>query len=190
MENTILLFNAYLFLADGFEEMEALNTVDVLRRAGVQVTTVSIKDAKEVTGAHQIMVIADKMLTEVLNEKAEILIFPGGMPGAKNLGECDPLIEMLKKHFAKGGKIAAICAAPAMVFGKLILKEGTRLTCYPGFESYLSKYDVTDEGVVVDGNVITAKGPAYAVDFGLTIVEQIIGKEKAQEVASGLLYVW
>ncbi len=181
--------NVFLFLAEGFEELEALATVDVLRRADIDVKMVSITEQKEVKGAHHIAVVADKVLNEVLSEEAEILIFPGGMPGAKNLAECKPLMDKLKTHFGQNRLVAAICAAPALVLSQLPLKESSRLTCYPGFESYLSKVHVVADGVVVDHTIITAKGPAFACDFGLTIVEHLKGKSVAEEVAAGMLYI-
>ncbi|MCC8173166.1 MAG: DJ-1/PfpI family protein [Odoribacter sp.] len=178
-----------LFLADGFEEIEALATVDILRRGEIDVTTVSINTGKEVTGAHGVTVIADVVLQDVLNEDAEMLILPGGMPGAKNLGECILLVDMLKKHFEKNGLISAICAAPALVLSQLPLKPEIKLTCYPGFESYLSKFQVSNDSLVIDGNITTAKSPGFAFDFGLAIVERLKGKEKAKEVAAGMLLV-
>lgn len=113
----------FLFLADGFEEIEALGTIDVLRRGGAEVKTVSIYNRREVKGAHEVTVIADSLLKEIKGEEAEVLIFPGGMPGALNLSECEPLMEMLRRHFERQKPIAAICAAPALVLGKLPLKK-------------------------------------------------------------------
>ncbi|GHU60548.1 thiazole biosynthesis protein ThiJ [Bacteroidia bacterium] len=183
----------YVFLANGFEEIEALTTVDVLRRAGLETITVSIHDEKTVVGAHGIPVVADERWNdEIWNENlsAAALVLPGGMPGAMNLGASQPLLELLAQHYSQSGLIAAICAAPAMVLRKLNLKPTTKLTCYPGFEVHLSKYTVTDEGLVVDGNIITAKGPAYACDFALSIVEQLKGKETAKLIAEDMLTVW
>lgn len=178
---------SFLFLADGFEETEALVTVDILRRGGVDLKTVSIMGTQDVRGAHGIIVRADAMLQEVSDEKAEFLIFPGGMPGAQNLSECIPLMECLNRHFLQGGKIAAICAAPALVLGKLPLKKEVRMTCYPGFEKYLAGIDVLSEGVVTDGNMITGRGPGYSFTFGLAILRHLCGERKAAEVAEGML---
>ncbi|MDR1756778.1 MAG: DJ-1/PfpI family protein [Culturomica sp.] len=181
--------NVYLFLAEGFEEIEALVTVDVLRRGGVEIKTVSISSGREVTGAHGIPVIADKRLEEVVAGNADYLILPGGMPGAQHLSESKPLMELLEKHYKSGRPLAAICAAPALVLSKLPLPEHTRLTCYPGYESCLQKYTVTGEGVVTDGNLITGKGPAFATAFALAILDRLTGSgQKSKEVAAGLLY--
>lgn len=176
----------YLFLADGFEEMEAVATVDVLRRGGAEVRTVSIYDRKEVKGAHGMMVVADVVLGEA--KDADYLIFPGGMPGAANLAACNTLMDMLSRHYETGKPVAAICAAPALVLGKLPLRKGTRMTCYPGFESQLQDVEVRHEGVVTDGQVITAQGPAYAVDFGLALLKCMNESDRvAKEVAAGML---
>lgn len=176
----------YVFLADGFEEVEALATVDVLRRCGIEVQTVSISYSEEVTGAHGIIVKADKVLDYSMLQDADFLILPGGLPGATNLRDCEALQEVLKQHAAKGGNLAAICAAP-MVLGGLGLLEGKEATCYPGFEKYMIGAKPGSLPVVQDGNVITGKGPAFAFAFGLKIAEAIKGKEVARDVAAGML---
>ncbi len=168
---------SFLFLADGFEEVEALGVVDVLRRGTIEVKTVSISDKKEVTGAHGVPVVADLLLSDVKEEEAEFLICPGGMPGAKNLGDCTALVQMIQKHFDKGGYVAAICAAPALVLSKIKMNKRYTMTCYPGFEEYLPEAEMQPHGVVVDGNVITGEGPAYAFKFGLAILEQLTSKK-------------
>ena len=165
---------SFLFLADGFEEVEALGVVDVLRRGTIEVKTVSISDKKEVTGAHGVPVVADLLLSDVKEEEAEFLICPGGM-------------QMIQKHFDKGGYVAAICAAPALVLSKIKMNKRYTMTCYPGFEEYLPEAEMQPHGVVVDGNVITGKGPAYAFKFGLAILEQLTSKKVAEEVAAGML---
>ena len=176
----------YVFLADGFEEVEALATVDVLRRCGIEVQTVSISYSEEVTGAHGIIVKADKVLDYSMLQDADFLILPGGLPGATNLRDCEALQEVLKQHAAKGGNLAAICAAP-MVLGGLGLLEGKEATCYPGFEKYMIGAKPGSLPVVQDGNVITGKGPAFAFAFGLKIAEAIKGKDAAGDVAVGML---
>jgi 4-methyl-5(b-hydroxyethyl)-thiazole monophosphate biosynthesis len=179
---------SFLFLADGFEEIEAVTTIDVLRRGEVELTTVSIYPRRrEVTGAHGVTVISDTTLEEVAGSDARFLVFPGGMPGARNLGESPALMEWLQQHFDRGGDIAAICAAPALVLGKLRANRSLDLTCYPGFEEYLSPHRVHPDGVVVDGNIITARGPALAPDFALKIVETVHGHPRASSVAAGML---
>lgn len=179
---------SFLFLAEGFEEMEAIAIVDVLRRGGVEVQTVSIKGQKEVKSSHGVMVVADCIFDEIGTEKAECLIFPGGMPGAQNLGECKALVELMQRQFDEGRHLAAICAAPALVLGHLKTGRKLRVTCYPGFEKYLSsEFDVSADEVVVDGKVISGKGPGFAVKFGLTVLEQLRSAGVAKEVASGML---
>lgn len=177
----------FLFLADGFEEIEAISTVDVLRRGGIHVVTVSISKNMEVKGAHNVPVIADILLSEIAENDADCLVFPGGMPGAKNLSENKLLMSMLQRHFDKKGWIAAICAAPALVLGGLKTDRTLRLTCYPGFEEYLPNAEVLPQGVVIDGNVITAKGPAFSAAFGLSVVEHLLGSDVAKEVSAGML---
>lgn len=178
---------SYLFLAPGFEEIEAIAVVDVLRRGGVDVRTVSVGEGNEVTGAHQVTIRADLSLGQMQPEEAECLIFPGGMPGAQNLSECEKLMTILQYHYEQGRTIAAICAAPALVLSHLKTAKQLRVTCYPGFEKYLPDFEVVADGVVVDGNVITGKGPGFAIRFGLTLLEQLRSPEKAREVAAGML---
>lgn len=179
----------YIFLADGFEELEALSVVDVLRRAGMDITMVSINDTPFVTGAHGVAFQADAPLTEVSLNNADWLICPGGMPGATNLYECEALGNALCAHAADGGHIAAICAAPAVVLAQLGLLNGKKATCYPGFEDLCKAHGakMQDSAVMVDGNIVTANGPATALRFALTIVEQALGEAKMKEVASGML---
>jgi len=175
-----------LFLANGFEEIEALATVDILRRAQIPVETVSISDTKTVTGAHNVTVIADTTFQQADFSDVEVLILPGGMPGAKNLNEHEGLKELITKFNGEGKQIAAICAAP-MVLGGLGLLNDKRATCYPGFEAELTGAQATGENVVVDGNITTGRGPGLAFDFALRLVEQIAGLKTRQEVQNGLL---
>lgn len=178
---------SFLFLADGFEEIEALSVVDVMRRAGMPVTTVSINASREVTGAHSIKVTADTVIADVNGEGAEWLICPGGMPGATNLSECNALSQMLGWQFHAGGKIAAICAAPAVVLAPLGILDGRDATCYPGFEEMCPNANITGAPVVELPTLVTANGPASAMAFALAIVRGSLGAEKAREVAQGML---
>ena len=178
---------AFLFLANGFEEIEALATVDVLRRAGIEVNTVTISSSMQVKGAHGIEVTADITLNDVKYNENDILILPGGMPGATNLAECEILCEILKKQHARKGTIAAICASPAVVLYPLGILDGKEATCYPGFESSMKNCKVGYRPVVIDDNVITANGPATAISFALAIVAHSLCEEKAREVAEGML---
>lgn len=178
---------SYLFLADGFEEIEALSVVDILRRAGMEVITVSISDSTMVTGAHNIPVVADTLLADSDCSNAEWLILPGGMPGALNLASCSMLRELLMRQNAKGGKIAAICASPAVVLAPLGILDGKEAICYPGFEKELEKSTLSDKCVAIDNNVITANGPATASLFALAIVANTLGDDASRSVAEGML---
>lgn len=178
---------SYVFLADGFEEIEALSVVDVLRRAGMAVYTVSVMNDKRVSGAHGIVVEADTMLSDVDFENAEWLILPGGMPGATNLAECEELTNHLMAHNAAGKRIAAICAAPAVVLAPLGILDGKAATCYPGFESAFVNTEKRAEDVVLSKNVLTASGPARALDFALSIVTYELGMRKAEDVSEAML---
>lgn len=179
---------SYLFLAEGFEEIEALTVVDVMRRAGMPVVTVSVTEELEVLGAHGIKVQADAVIGDIDCVDAEWLIAPGGMPGSTNLAECDLLTAALKKHYAKGGRIAAICAAPAVVLAPLGILDGRDATCYPGFEEKCDKAVMRDTPVVALDNLITANGPASALRFALSIVANSLGEGIANEVGSGMLF--
>lgn len=179
---------SYLFLADGFEEIEALTTVDILRRAGIDVATVSISDSKTVKGAKGIPVVADKLFSEIDTATADWLVAPGGMPGSTNLHEFAPLADALKAHAAKGGNIAAICAAPAVVLASLGILDNREATGYPGTLTDSRPVKWRDAPVVTDGNIITANGPASAMRFALAIVAAATDPTVAQEVGSGLLF--
>ena len=178
----------YEFLADGFEEVEALAVVDVLRRAECEVKTVSIMDSKTVMGAHGIPVTADMMFAESDFADAELLVLPGGLPGAEYLSDHEGLVKLLKKQNDSGKRIAAICASPALVFGRHGLVNGKKATCYPGLEEKLTGAQPVDDIVVTDGNVTTSKGPATAVAFGLELAKIMAGEAKADEVKDGFLY--
>ena len=150
--------NIFVFLAEGFEEIEALTPVDVLRRAGLSVQTVSVMDEQIVAGAHGVPVLADKMFAEINSEDTEMILLPGGLPGATNLDAHEGLGQMIQ-DFARAEKpLAAICAAP-LVFGNRGLLRGKKATCYPGFENYLQGAEYTAALVEKDGNFITGKGP-------------------------------
>lgn len=177
---------SFLFLADGFEEIEAISAVDILRRAVIPVKTVSISPSLQVKGAHGISVTADVHYDAALFKDIEWLILPGGMPGAENLYNFAPLQGLLQAHNEAGGKIAAICAAPAVVLAPLGILKGKKATCYPGFESALGDSH-EDREVVVSKNVVTGNGPGNASKWALTIVEYELGSEKAISVAGDML---
>lgn len=179
---------SYVFFAPGFEEIEAVAPIDIMRRAGMEVVTVAVtSDGSEaVEGAHGVPYVSDIHIDELPDMlESEWLVLPGGMPGASNLFECEKLKSLLKS--ATGG-IAAICASPAVVLGQSGLLEGKPATCYPGFEDLCSGAEMTGAPVVVAPGLITAKGPAFAMDFGLAIVSASMGDEKSEEVARGMLF--
>jgi 4-methyl-5(b-hydroxyethyl)-thiazole monophosphate biosynthesis len=177
----------FVFLADGFEEIEALTCIDVLRRAGMPVTTVSINPGLEVTGAHGVTVLADSLFGDSDYEGAEWLVLPGGIPGAPNLAACEPLCDLLTAQDERGGKVAAICASPAVVLAPLGLLQDRRAVCYPGMEQGIEGVRWAEGPVAVDGNVVTGNGPAAAAPFALALVEQSMGRETAAQVAAGML---
>jgi len=175
---------ALVFLTAGFEEVEALATVDILKRGGVDVKTVSLEKIKIVEGGHGVSVVANMIFREAGFTTTDMLILPGG---TVRINEHNGLKEQVKAFYDGGKYIAAICAAP-MVFGGLGILKGKRATCYPGFEKYLEGAILaTDEAVVVEGNVITGRGPGLSFDFGLQLLEILEGKEKRDEVAKALL---
>lgn len=179
---------SFLFLAEGFEEVEALTAVDVLRRAGMPVKTVSITSALQVKGAHGVIVSTDVLYDNTMFRDAAWLILPGGLPGADNLHDYSPLIGLLRNQLeSKRGRIAAICAAPAVVLGAEGMLRGRRATCYPGFESKLLGAEYVDAPVVRDDKFVLGNGPANALLWALTIVEEELGQEKAANVANGML---
>ena len=181
---------AFVFLADGFEDIEALAPVDILRRGGVEVTTVSVMDEQVVTSAHGVGVVADELFAEVSGElaDADLLVLPGGMPGASNLFAHEGLREALVAQSERQGRIAAICAAPAVVLAPLGLLAGKRATCYPGFEQAFDDCDYTAELVTTDGLVTTACGPGAAMAFGYELLRQLGLAEAADALQEGMRY--
>ena len=175
----------YCFLADGFEEIEALATIDILRRADIPVTTVGV-DGDVICGAHDICVTADMLIGDFeFNEEALGIILPGGMPGVKNLYSDENVREAVSYCQSRDLYLCAICAAPS-ILGRMGVLKGKKATCFPGFEEELKGAQTTGEKVVVDGKVITAKGAGCAMDFGFTIVSQIRGEEEAKRIAASM----
>ena len=179
---------SYVFLAPGFEEVEALTVIDVMRRAGMDVKTVSITDSRTVAGAHGIAVTADVVYEKTDFITPEWLILPGGMPGATNLHEYAPLNELLLKQASSHRGIAAICASPAIILSPIGLLRGRKATCYPGMEDNAGGAEWTGMPVVADKHFVLGNGPATAMLWALNIVEQTIGAEQARAVAAGLLF--
>lgn len=176
----------YVLLAEGFEELEAMAPVDLLRRAGAEVKTVTITENALVTGARGIPVAADLFLDELDFDAMEMLVLPGGYPGYENLANCPEVVELLEDAAAAKIMIAAICGAPS-VLGKLGLLKGKRATCYPGMEETLG-CKFLDEKVVKYGHFITSRGAGTAVDFALALVAYAVSPEKADEIAKGIVY--
>ena len=179
----------YMFCANGVEEVEALATLDVLRRGGLEVTTVGIP-GKTVSGPHNITFYADITIDEFEKKahKAEAVILPGGGAGTETLASNATVCDFVIKTAAEGGLLCAICAAPS-VLGRLGLLQGRKATCYPGFEHYLKGADVKPDKVVSDKNVITAKGMGCAVEFGLCIISAIKGEKTADNVAKSIMFI-
>ena len=178
---------SYVMFADGFEEIEALTVVDVLRRAQMPVVTMSIYETPEAIGAHGVTIVADEAFNPEMLEDAEWIICPGGMPGASNLAACEDLCDLLQEQVNKGEKIAAICASPSVILGPLGLLEGRDAVCYPGMENRECTATWGDGMVARDGNIITGRGPAAAVHFALAIVDLTCGDDAAHDVAAGML---
>jgi 4-methyl-5(b-hydroxyethyl)-thiazole monophosphate biosynthesis len=177
----------YVFLATGFEEVEALGPIDVCLRAGPKVKTVSVTDEQVVKGAHGIGIVADSMFAENDYSDAEMLFLPGGLPGATNLDAHEGLRRVVLAHSEAGKALAAICAAP-LVYGNLGLADGKKMTCYPGFEKYLVGAEYTAALVERDGLMFTGKGPAAALALGYVIVEHFCGEEVAEGLKQGMMY--
>jgi 4-methyl-5(b-hydroxyethyl)-thiazole monophosphate biosynthesis len=175
-------------LADGFEEVEALTSVDLLRRAGVNVETVSIMGRLNVTGVHDIEVIADIVFGDADYDGCEMIVLPGGEPGARRLSEHEGLKQKLLSFANEGRRIAAICASPNLVLAPLGIIDGRKATGFPGFDDNMGKVVLTEGDAVKDGNIITSRGPATAMAFALALVEELCGRDKRDELAKGLLY--
>lgn len=178
----------YVFFANGFEDIEALAPVDILRRGGVEVVTVSINDTNKVESAHGVTILTDVTFEEIGSfADADLLVLPGGMPGAKNLNEHEGVRDALQKQYDGGKRIAAICAAP-LVFGGMGLLKGKKATCYPGFESTLIGAEYTAEPVTVDGNITTGKGPGAAMAFGYQLLSYFTDMQTVESLKQGMMY--
>ncbi len=175
-----------VFLAEGFEEIEAVTPIDILKRGGVDVRTCSITSSRLVTGAHQIPFYADLTLNELSGEE-EVILLPGGMPGTLNLKNCKELEKRILEHAAKGKILAAICAAPT-VFGALGLLKDKEATCFPGMEEELFAAKHLESPTVFSGNVLTSRGAGTAFDFGLHLLSLLKGEEVARDLARTMCY--
>jgi len=177
----------YVFLADGFEEIEGLTVVDLLRRAGIEVQTVSIMESTLIHGSHGIEVKADLLFDEIGTEAVQLLVLPGGMSGTTHLAAHEGLARLLREQDAAGRRIAAICAAPT-VLGQLGLLKGKTAVCYPGLEEKLTGASVTTNQVEICQNVTTSRGMGTAIPFGLSLVAQLRGEETADKLAKSIVF--
>ncbi|HBE85302.1 MAG TPA: DJ-1 family protein [Lachnoclostridium sp.] len=177
----------FAFFADGSEEVELLAVVDILKRGGQEVTLVSVTGKRDVVSAHQINIQADYEFSEVDCKDADVLFLPGGMPGTRNLGAHEGLLNSLKKAHKENRRIAAICAAPS-ILGRLGILEGKRATCFPGFEPELKGALYTKQGVVTDGNITTARGLGYALDMGIELLGLLTDKDHARQIKEAIQY--
>ena len=178
----------YVMLADGFEEIEAFLPIDLMRRAGVEVLTVSLTDTTTVRGSHNIVTEADVTIDKLkVTELPKLIMLPGGMPGAQNLANSSALAALLCTCCEAGGLIAAICAAP-FVLGRLGLLEGKQATCYPGYEEHLLGAKMTNKRIVRDGNIITAMGMGVSTEFGLLLVQLLTNLETAEHIRESIYF--
>ena len=178
---------AAIILANGFEEIEGLTVVDLLRRANISIDMVSISGSKKVIGAHHISVEADYLFEEYLFGALDLLVLPGGMPGTKHLLAHSGLKEILKEFHKSDKLLAAICAAPS-VFGQAGILNGKKAVCYPGFEEQLLGADVCFDEVVTDGTVITSRGLGTAIPFSLAIITYLCGSQVAEDISKSIIY--
>lgn len=178
--------NVLVVLAEGFEEIEAITPIDVLRRAGLMVTTAGV-GGTEITGSHGITVVTDTTIGEI-EDLPDAIVLPGGMPGAENLSKSDTLREILKRMNDEGRPIGAICAAPAVALAPTGILDGRKATCYPGFENRFGKAIVfSPDRVVIDGNITTSRGPGTALEFALALANRLAGAEMAAELGKRML---
>ncbi|MDO5442379.1 MAG: DJ-1/PfpI family protein [Bacteroidia bacterium] len=185
-----------IFLAEGFEDVEALATCDVLRRGGVPVQLVSITDEPFVVSSHRVAVGADDAIDTFLRyaefkgtDEKDVMIFPGGMPGTKNLAANEMLMSLMQEHYDDGGTVAAICAAPGLVLGQLEDIEGKRMTCFDGFEKIIGERGAkfVPKPAITDGRIITGRSAGHAVAFGLEILKKVKGEKAAADVRHAMM---
>ncbi len=176
-----------IFLATGYEEVEMLTVVDMLRRAGIEINMVSVTGTLEVTGSHNITIKADQLFNDAGFDSADMLILPGGMPGTNNLLAYKPLTDKLIEFHNSGKFTAAVCAAPS-VLGALGILNGKNATCYPGFEEKLTGANYQKQPVVRDGNVITSRGMGTCIDFAGEIISALDSPQKAEDIKKKIIY--
>jgi 4-methyl-5(b-hydroxyethyl)-thiazole monophosphate biosynthesis len=171
-------------IADGIEELESVTVIDVLRRAGAEVTVASVNEIT-ITASRETKIQADKSIRDCVDEEFDLVVLPGGMPGAENLKKSADLQEILKNQAQKGNFYAAICASPAVVLAELGLLENKKATCYPAMKDKLPNWQ--NQPVVIDGNSITSQGPATALEFALKLTELLFDKQKSSQIAKAML---
>lgn len=173
-------------VADGTEELEAVAIIDILRRAGAAVTVASVSGSRQITASRGVVITADRLIQECIDDKYDLIVLPGGIPGAQHLRDAPDLIRMLKSQKENGKLYGAICASPAIVLDHHGLLVGHQATCHPGFAGEMNGQHHIDERVVLDGNCLTSRGAGTAVEFALALVERLFDAEKRQEVAGSL----
>lgn len=174
-------------VADGTEELEAIAIIDVLRRAGAKVTVASVTGNRQITTSHGIVMLADALMGDCVNLEYDLVVLPGGIPGAENLREAVDLTRLLKRQQETGRLYGAICASPALVLEHHGLLTGRQATCHPAYVDLLSNKDRTTSRVVVDGNCITSQGAGTAVEFSLALVEHLFDRKQRDDVAESMV---
>ncbi|MCO5547121.1 hypothetical protein L7F22_000563 [Adiantum nelumboides] len=175
-------------IANGSEEMEAVMIIDILRRASMTVTVASVEDTLQIEASRKVKLVADKLIEDVKDTPFDLIVLPGGMPGAERLRDCETLKSLLTKQAEEKKAYGAICAAPAVALEAYGLLKGKRATCHPGFVAKLSDQTAAEARVVIDDLIITSRGPGTAMEFALSIVEQYFGEEKAESIAEALVF--
>jgi 4-methyl-5(b-hydroxyethyl)-thiazole monophosphate biosynthesis len=173
-------------IADGTEELEAVTIIDVLRRAGAQVTVASV-GSLQVTASRKVKLVADCLIADCKDKTFDLIVLPGGLPGAEHLRDCLPLVDMLKAQKEAGRLYAAICAAPSVVLAPNGLLDGKQATCYPSCSDALPDQTQAEQRVVVDGNCTTSQGPGTALEFSIELVRQLFDDNRARQVAEAML---
>ncbi|EKD28083.1 MAG: hypothetical protein ACD_79C00437G0004 [uncultured bacterium] len=180
--------SALIILAEGFEEIETVTPIDILRRCGVRVVVAGLNSIV-VKGARDMLLQAECLLKDV-KEEFDLLILPGGSNGATNLKKSEKVMELINVYFKNNKLIGAICASPAVVLGNLAFMEGRNATCFPGCEEYFSSRVIyKKEDVVEDGNIISSRGPGTAFKFSLVLAARLVGEEIANKIGRGTLYL-
>ncbi|MQL94298.1 hypothetical protein Taro_026951 [Colocasia esculenta] len=187
----LVVFSCQVFvaMADGIEDMETVMIIDILRRAKATVVAVSIEDRLEIVGSRKTKLVADMLFEEAAKLQFDLILLPGGLPGAQTFSDSEKLVKLLKEHAESKKLYGAVCASPAMVLERHGLLKGKKATSYPAKWNVLSDQSEVQNRVLVDGNVITSQGPGTSMEFTLAVVEKLFGRARALEVAKGLIFV-